>query len=460
MLKNFNNEDEIKLYLSYDFSVKVKVDEKIFSGKLTLTPEEILLVISGDEIGDRRFPDSFYKFEYLQCSSHRKNFYLIGLIFINFSHQNLQNYPSKINHFEVKYRVEKLIIFPKNFDPNSSYSVKIYSSILNQWVGPTETQRAILSNKNIYDAKTSLNEFQINNNNWELSLAYELSEHYSLEAFSSGFSFPPFLYFSAQGDITSFLKYYEELISFMIFITNHQFTIDRIKIYDENLRLISPGYLYYPTSKITRNNKVVLFPLNINPLYGRKYLPKLPLEIFNTYFSLEEVYKELFNKYISYKNMENIEERFLGFFRILEKLSFKKKQYVNPDKLKKLIKRSKPFLHNYFDNTRDVNSFLGNFDRFNSSKYNTQKCQIDLLDSISKKLTTSWKIKRDNIIDLCTLRNDITHANFYSKDKDRIVNMTSFVEVLLIFSLLKKLGVKTDDIEQILPRLDNYWQLH
>jgi hypothetical protein len=50
----------------------------------------------------------------------------------------------------------------------------------------------------------------------------------------------------------------------------------------------------------------------------------MPQEIFSNYFSLDLSELSHYGKYVKYRRMENVEERFLGYFRILEKLKVPK----------------------------------------------------------------------------------------------------------------------------------------
>ncbi len=138
--------------------------------------------------------------------------------------------------------------------------------------------------------------------------------------------------------------------------------------------------------------------------------------------------------------MENPEERFLGYFRILESLCFNKKSYLDEVLLEKLSNRIKPYLIKVFGDKKSVTSFLKGLPRYNNSKYNTQKCILDFYLKIPVLLSGTWKLEKSNIGEICKLRNDITHANDYSISDSRLEENVKFIEVLLVFSLFEKLA--------------------
>ena len=75
--------------------------------------------------------------------------------------------------------------------------------------------------------------------------------------------------------------------------------------------------------------------------------------------------------------MPNPEDKFLGFFRILEKLTFKGKEFVDADKLNQLIDKTRLFLYKNLGNKKSVDNFLKRLPKWNKSKYNTEKCIQD-----------------------------------------------------------------------------------
>ncbi|MGK9541634.1 hypothetical protein O6449_24195, partial [Salmonella enterica subsp. enterica] len=80
--------------------------------------------------------------------------------------------------------------------------------------------------------------------------------------------------------------------------------------------------------------------------------------------------------------MSNVEERFLGYFRLLETLTFKSSTYLDSAKLDALCKRFEPFFLRYFCDKKSVQGFFKRLPSFNASKYNTEKCMVDFYKSL------------------------------------------------------------------------------
>jgi len=143
--------------------------------------------------------------------------------------------------------------------------------------------------------------------------------------------------------------------------------------------------------------------------------------------------------------MTNTEDRFLGYFRVIESLTRKQKEYLDPEKLNDLLIRSKPFLHKKFKDKKNVNSFIKGITRYNKSKYNTAKCIQDFYNEIPSATTKYWKYQKHDIQKICQLRNDITHANDYQITNQELYLITCFIELLLIFALALQLGIKPEN---------------
>jgi hypothetical protein len=100
--------------------------------------------------------------------------------------------------------------------------------------------------------------------------------------------------------------------------------------------------------------------------------------------------------------------------------------------------------------------FIKNLPRYNNSKYNTEKCIQDFYLSIPSDLTKNWKFQKKDIGFICRLRNDITHANdYYVSDVD-LEEKTKFIEILLIFSLCSKIGIRHDITSKLIDRISGY----
>ena len=242
----------------------------------------------------------------------------------------------------------------------------------------------------------------------------------------------------------------------MAFFIGNDFSVELVEIGFESGK---QGALYYPSEKIspTHEPNDALFPLGKNLRFYFESLPSLPLSTFNSYMSLPESQISYFKKYLRYRRMENPEERFLGFFRILELLCLKKKKFLDDEKLlENLITRVKPYLIKKFGNPKNVTSFLKGIPRLNSSKYNTEKCIQDFYSKIPSRIVEKWKLKKSDIGAICKLRNDITHANDYYASEFEIEEKSKFIEILLVLALFEKIDIDLTISSEVIHRIPGY----
>jgi hypothetical protein len=140
----------------------------------------------------------------------------------------------------------------------------------------------------------------------------------------------------------------------------------------------------------------------------------------------------------------------------LEALCAQKREYLDGDTLMRLANRVKPCLVRKFGNKRNVSAFIKGLPRYNSSKYNTEKCIQDFFMSIPSGITDMWQFTKKDIGDVCKLRNDITHANDYSISELEIERKSKFIEILLIFALLAKVWVAFETTGHVIDRFNGY----
>jgi hypothetical protein len=163
-------------------------------------------------------------------------------------------------------------------------------------------------------------------------------------------------------------------------------------------------------------------------------------------------------KYLWYRGLENPEERFLGFFRLLEKLCFQKETFLPEEELNRLLERFRPFLARYFHSGKNVSKLIKGIRRWNQSKLDTASCIRRFMASLPDKVVNKWTYRSQDLEAICKLRNDLTHANLLESDKDDVAKKAKFIEVLLVIKLLELVGVATTDAAFISARLHrHYW---
>ncbi|CAG35900.1 ApeA N-terminal domain 1-containing protein [Desulfotalea psychrophila] len=460
------NLEALELAETYDFGVVVNDGANNFAAKLNLSPEKITITIMGEGGDERNCSLGYCDVDSLICRDLNNTFFLHELTFVKGSSRLISHHPKHIGFFESTFEVGYVIFSPSHLDENNLVeSISIHSNKISEWVGTTNTQEEIIRAYNdkepILECPEKLNEFLTPLDGVGiLGVGYNLSMHSSSPRFSAGISFPPSLTIVfLNGQISKIvMDSFRKLYALLAFFMGDDFLVEQVDISFGSSFRSRKGTLYYPSKGLCPRYEqgYSLFPLGLNVRFDSLGLPALPVTSFNNYYSLPEVYSGYFSKYLKYKRMENPEERFLGFFRILESLCFNKKSYLDEELLGQMCDRVKPYLIKKFGDKENATSFLRGIPRYNNSKYNTEKCIQDFYSRIPKLVSGKWKVEKRDIGSICKLRNDITHANDYYINNNEIEEKVKFMEVLLVYSLFEKLGVELTTTAEIAYRMQGY----
>jgi hypothetical protein len=273
-----------------------------------------------------------------------------------------------------------------------------------------------------------------------------------------GAQFPP--QFKVELNSIEYPKLHNQLNIFYDLLTlfvGSDFKIDTIKIFTEHTRWSENISVYFLTSNRTLERNYPVFPLGHNLRFKDLPLPELPIECIRAYYNLSEADKLIFTKYLRYKRMKSDEEKFLGYFRLLEKLTHKTSSYVDQLSLGEILNNAKSYLlHRLKGTKKDINSLIERVKGINQHKYNSEKCIGDFYNSLPSKLKKNISYKKDDLIKICSLRNNITHANDYIVSEEDLAMYTSFINVLLYLALLKKIGIPPEVSAAVIPRLEGY----
>lgn len=118
-----------------------------------------------------------------------------------------------------------------------------------------------------------------------------------------------------------------------------------------------------------------------------------------------------------------------------------------------ILDRSKNYLHKVFNNKKNVDAFLRSIKRSNGFKYNTEKCISDFHKELPTEIKDILTLEQSDINEFCKLRNDITHANYYSISDDKLYAYVKAIEILLLIALCRTLNIKYEDISSVLLRV-------
>lgn len=449
--------EELSLNKSYDFDVVISVESSNFSGTLKLTPNEIQLSVFGEETEDRKWPFPIDNLSDLKCRTTHQQFTLLNLTITDYKGLLLSKHPSQITSFQINYLVESVIMQPENTSSRTNYhGISIHSQTINSWLGCTEEQQRILKSEHagirFYSCPV---EFSRPLENQDLlSVSYNLKKFYSLPEFKSGLTFPPSLNYHSREPLSppQAIILYRKMNNLFSFITNKAISVQQLRLHGSR-----KDSFIYTTSPKPKTDSRILYPYSSSTWAGPNDLPPFRLLSFNKFFSLPNKEQEYFEKYLKYSRMNNTEDIFLGYFRILESMCYLEKPHIKEESLYTLCSEIKRILAEKNTPTKDINTFIRGVKRLNRSKYNTEKCIQELFNSLSSETKNLWKFGKERIGQICKLRNDITHANeHYVNEKDFNENLI-FLESLLVISLLKIIDTPIENIHKIVSRIDNYY---
>ncbi|HDR9056540.1 TPA: hypothetical protein QDB02_004310 [Burkholderia vietnamiensis] len=456
--------EKLSLDEKYQFQVTIENNGTHFVGDLSLSPTECTITIRGDISKDRDHTFDIERIDELRCNSFNETFLLLDLKGFEASISSISRHPTPINHFEITYHISYVIHSRSTISGSTAYlGIEIESRDFAQWVGYTKTQDVIVGKYNNgtlfgFGSTPDVEIEQFVNNLGILQIAYRPSTHYSVDTFSMGLNFPPVLYLACEQEMTAqhAIANVNELTTLFSFLLGHELDLKRIRLIGTHSRMAAIT-LYFPhnPSEIGTTS-YPWFPLGKNLKFNQLGLPEFPQKSFSTYFELPSFDRTYFKKYLKYREIQNPEERFLGFFRLLEKLCFQKETYLPEEKFANLIRRSTPLLINYFGDKKNVERLMERMLYLNESKLNTSSCISRFIKKIPRNLRSKWIYDSSSIESICKLRNDLTHANEIEPEGIEIEQKAKFIETLLVIQLLLKIGISIEDGTRLASRIKRH----
>jgi len=462
---NFDDVKEFDLDKKYEFRVSVNGESGCFAAELKLSPEAITLRVSGDQIGFRTWGPTRWELESLECFGVGWTFLLFDLHCVKSGSYAVGAMLGNVMHFEVEYVASHALISkggPLNLDMRS---IHILSPTLKKWVGYTEKQQEIVEDQvggtgvglRAGFEEFDTTEFCVNVNGEGVVLVnYNIKAKASPFEFEVGVRFPPSFCVFSDSQILSkdVMRLYQKAYAFLSLLHGRELQVDRIELCEDDPRT-GDSFLYYPKPALTAYelSSYSWFPLGHNLRFDSLGLLSFPLDSIAKYFSKEYLVSDKWNKYLKYRRMTNVEERFLGYFRLLESLTKTSKSFLDSDLLKIQVTRVEKIMVRIFGQQKEVRGFLRGIDRYNNSKYNTEKCILDFYKKLPDKVLSGWRLKQDAITSICKLRNDISHANDYFESNDDLLSKCAFVESLLLVALLETIDVPISTSAMLIGRL-------
>lgn len=437
-------DDRFFLQTSCCENVQIERGDHYFNADLNYSPGGISLTIRGEEHGTRMLEMYDIEVDKLYCYGKNKFLTLYGLKKRKSRESALGSdfQADRPWYVEIEYSVSYFLVSKNGFLRERISKIKIFSGDIARWVGLTEKQKEIASlGFDAYKSDGLVGCVLLAGKKEHWEIAYNLQIFEDLGDFSAGIKFPPsFDVFIDGVEGALLLKKIREIFSFLFFLLGFDAAPDRVELSSTDS---SEGsiHLYFPCDGISDKtpNRFPTFPLAHKNLRGVTFGSPLPLDVFDKFYSLEGDSKAIFRAFQRYSTLESVEEKYLGYFRLLEKLTRKTGYYVSGDTLKILSKDVRGLLMGYGESKKDIKSFLGGLKRVNGSKYNTEKCFSDFRDSLPLKFLDECSSEYLDMGMLCAFRNDIVHENGHVMDEGRIFKYATFMRFMLIFAISKEL---------------------
>lgn len=452
----------------YEFNVNVEYDQEKFAGKLSLNKNAVRLIVSGEQ-GDGQMKSlPWNHITRVECHNFNSTISLFDLRFMSGATRVLSFNPPK-TFFESTYEVGSVLFSKAQFSRHHSFiGINIHSDTVSQWLGNTKKQEEIIGLyyrfRNLSQStKDQFLEFSCNvQEKGIVGAAYNPEIFHSSPEFKAGITYPPSLFFMFNNEVSAeyALQITTDVIALLKFMTGGNVEISKIEFLSNAGQFSRNATLFFPRHDAVRQKSdYIFFPLGKDLRFDTIGLPEFPTNSIERFFSQDSRQLSFFRRYLKYRDMNTGEEKFLGIFRLLEALAYKEGKYLDENLLLEVTKMAKPYLVRKFADKHSVTSFLKRIPRWNASKYNVEKCIVDLLEGIPKSVSEKWKYGAKDVGTICTLRNDITHANDYEESTTMISGYTKFVEILVVYSLLAQIGVAENSAAAVLHRLSGYHEI-
>jgi hypothetical protein len=331
-------------------------------------------------------------------------------------------------------------------------SISVYGDGITKWSGNTRKLNKImegaLSNK--HPLTEDCLEFQKNITSVGIiSLSYSY-RYGGLEGLHTvGINVKPRITITFEEPVTfnGLIDHYIDLYMILRFFIGNPLMISDVKIQSISSYRRDHAQLYIAEKKEDKKNLNNGLLLPYSSFYRDDSEDDFSISVWENYYNPDnrEV-KELIKKYVTYTMVKNNEEKFLGFYRIIEAMTLKKSCYFDEEQLSNLLKRAQRLLAKYFPNT-SLSDFVRAIKTSNKSKSNTERCIHNFIKSLSDTLVEKLKLKEIKINEICASRNKIIHQPLFSETPGKIYKHMQNIELLIKLAMLIRLGVTTKKIE-------------
>lgn len=332
--------------------------------------------------------------------------------------------------------------------------LSFYSNGINNWFGNTEKLNKIINQAlvNKMPEQEDLVEFERRIKDVGRVGGYYGYRYGGLDGLHTvGMSVTPHisLHLENKVDLNGLLERYTDLYMLMRFIIGRQLDFTDVKVRtSENIRHRDIS-LYFPERNSNSSELHNSMSLVYSSLYNDGSEKKFPLQIFDNYFcGKENEINLLLKKFINYSLIDSDEEKFLGFYRIIERATFKQSYYVDKDKLSVLLDRSRSILQRSFPGS-SISKFKRAVIRANGSKESTETCIRHYIKELPEEFVIALGLDKIKVDDLCRIRNNIIHQPFFSVSVSKLHDCMVISKILSLVILMERLGIPYSLIEEV-----------
>ena len=426
-----------KLFLNEKIFLDVKVQYDInywVAGKLNINQKKIILIMYG-ELNAKSSYKSNRTFKKLICTNYlNSNFILLDVKLFKSQNSRLNE---NIGSFYDEYEVSEILFNSKNNVKIDNFIQLSFSSKdLQKWIQTTNLQRKILDNYLLKEHNNiDLKEVVIDIENMYLIIHYPTTRYLDSSNNRAGIKFKPTINLSFQQEVSFeyIRKKYFELLNLLYLVFGYDLNIDEINLLNDE-----SSFSYFYKQKLDRTyDKNVFIPLGHNLKFNNNIM-ETPLSIFLYYFKLDDYKKSFFKVFRKYKMFHYTEDKFLGYFRILENLMFDKKE-----------KFTESYMKIYLEN---INlSDEEKLEEKSKLEKNLDKSIIDRKEKIKfivfhnkfiNVVSDNYKLKVNftDVEEIVKLRNDISHFNDYKITQNNLEKYIDYLEILVNYVLLRLIG--------------------
>lgn len=250
-------------------------------------------------------------------------------------------------------------------------------------------------------------------------------------------------------DLDDLIKHYVDLYMILRFLIGGSIDIDEVKVYSSSHLFRDGADFYFAEKKNSGNRSEMGFFIPYSTPFHDDSENEFPTLIWDSYFNCNnDNTREMIKKYVSYTMVNNSEEKFLGFYRVLEQMTLEKSSYVDEKKLEDFLRENKSNFKKSFPDA-SISDFFRAIKRANKAKNNTESCIHHFISGFSESIIMQLGLKKIPINEICTSRNRIIHQPLFQESDERVFRFMKITEGLVVLAILKNLCISIEKIERI-----------